>query len=135
MPCWPRGAIESQQRDISRVLQPAVPGAEKDRRPSSHNRLVHTEPAYGGASLQDGNSGIRQISHQKAGVDSLHIYSPCPDAQGCKKVPVFCGQQVSLPVHLSPLWIGHFTSGVHKATATSCSSVKEARCQVARLLR
>ena len=36
------GHRESQRRDISRVLQPPVPGAEKDRRPASNNRLVHT---------------------------------------------------------------------------------------------
>ena len=58
-PAGQGGHRESQQRDISRVLQPAVPGAEKDRRPSSSNRLVHTKMAHGGASLQDGNSGIR----------------------------------------------------------------------------
>ena len=130
---------EGQQHDFSRVLQPAVAGSEKDRRPSSSNRLVHTEPAHGGVLLQDGNSGVRQIHHQKPGVDSLHRHSQhlsaCPDAQGHKKVSAFCGQQVSLPVHLSPLWIGNFISGVHKATAPSRSSVKTARCQAAHLLR
>ena len=130
---------EGQQHDFSRVLQLAVPGSEKDRRPSSSNRLVHTEPAHGDASLQDGNSGIRPSRHQKPGVDSLHRHSrrlsPCPNAQGRKKVSAFCGQQVGLPVHLSSLWIGNFTSGVHKATAPSRSSVKTARCQAARLLR
>ena len=95
--------------------------------------------AHGGASLQDGNSGIRQSLHQKPGVDSLHRHkrrlSPCPDAQGRKKVSAFCGQQASLPVHLSPLWIGHFTLVVHKVTATSSSSIKKVRCEAARLLR
>ena len=79
---------------------------KKDRRPSSSNRLVHTEPAHGGSALQDGNSGIRLDRHQNSGVDRLHRHSrcisPCPDAQGRKKVSTFCGQQVSLPVHLSP---------------------------------
>ena len=51
------------------------------------------------------------------------------------RVFVFCGQQESLPVHLSSLQFGHFTSGVHKATETSRSAVKKARCQAARLLR
>ena len=53
----------------------AVPGAEKDRRPSSSNRLVHTEPAHGGVPHQDGNLGICPICHQKPGVDSLHKHS------------------------------------------------------------
>ena len=82
---------------------------------------------------------IRPIRHQKSGVDSLHRHSrrlsPCPDAQGRKKVSAFCGQQASLPIHLSPLWIGHFTSGVHQAIAPSRSSVKTVRCEAARLLR
>ena len=42
---------------------------------------------------------------------------------------------MSLPIHLSSLWIGDFTFGVHKATSTSRSSVKKAMCQPARLLR
>ena len=138
-PAGQGGHRECQQRDISRVLQLAVLGAEKDRRPSSSHWLTHTEPAHRCASLQDGNSGICQIHHQKPGVDSLHRHSrrlsPCPDAQGHKKVSAFCGQQASLPVHLSPLWIGHFTSGVHKATATSRCSVKKVRCEAAHLLR
>ena len=38
--------------------------------------------------------------------------SPCPDAQGRKKISAFCGQQASLPVHLSPLrnWPLHLGS-------------------------
>ena len=65
-PAGQGGHREGQQRDFSRVLQPAVPGAEKDRSPSSSNRLVHTAPAHGGAPLQDGNSGILRIRHQLA---------------------------------------------------------------------
>ena len=38
-------------------------------------------------------------------MDSLHRHSrclsPCPDAQGRKKVSAICGQQASLPIHLS----------------------------------
>ena len=133
------GHREGQQNDFSRVLQPTVPGAVKDRRSSSSNRLIHFEPPYGSSPLQDGNSGIRRISHQKSGVDSLHRHSrrlsPCPDAQGRKKVSAFCGQQTSLPIHLSPLRIGNFTSGVYKAIAPSRSSVKTVRCEATRLLR
>ena len=133
--CWPRGHKEGQQRDFSRVLHPAVPCSEKDRS-SSSNRLIHFEPPHGGSPLQD---GIRPIRHQKSGVDSLHRHSrrlsPCPDAQGCKKVSSFCGQQACLPIHLSNLWIGNFTSGVHQAFTPSCSSVKTARCEAAHLLR
>ena len=137
-PAGQGGQREGPQRDFSRVSQPAVPGSEKDRRPSSSNWLVHIEPAHGGSTLQDGNSGFRLGHHQKSGVDSLHRHSgrlsQCPDAQGLKEISAFCGQQANLPVHLSPLWIGNFTWGVHKATAPSRSSVKTARCQAARLL-
>ena len=89
--------------DFPRVLQPAVPGYEKDRRSSSggHSQAV----------------------------------SPCPDAQGRKKVSAFCGQQASLPFHLSTLRIGNFTSGVHPAFTPDRSSVKTTRCEAAHLLR
>ena len=60
--------------------------------------------------------------------------SPCPDAQGRKKVSAFCGQQASLPFHLSTLRIGNFSSGVHQAF-TPGRSVKPTRCEAAHLLR
>ena len=56
-------------------------------------------------------------------------------SQGYKKVSVFCGQQVCLPIHLSTLRIGNFTSGVHQAFTPGRSSVKAARCEAARLHR
>ena len=62
----------SSQRVLSWVLQPAVLGAEEDRRSQSSHRFVHAEPAHGGATLQDGNPGVRQSRHPKPGVDSLH---------------------------------------------------------------
>ena len=133
------GHREGHQRDFSRVLQPAVPGSEKDRRSSSSNQPIHFEPPHGGSPLEDGNAGIRPIRHQKSGVDSLprHLrrISPCPDAQGCKKVSAICGQQASLPIHLSTLRIGNFTLGVHQAFTPSHSSVKTARREAAHLLR
>ena len=130
------GHREGHQRDFSsRVLQPAVPGSEKDRRSSSSNRPIHFEPPYGGSPLQDGNTGICLIRHQKSGVASLHRHSrclsPCSDAQGRKKVSAICGQQTSLPIHLSTLRIGNFTSGVHQAF----TPVKAVRCEAACLLR
>ena len=43
--------------------------------------------------------------------------------------------KASLPIDLSTLWIGNFTSRVHQAFTPSHSSVKAARCEAARLLR
>ena len=80
-------------RDFPRVLQPAVPGSEKDRR------------------------------------------FPCSDAPSHMEVFAICGQQASLPFHLSTLRIGNITSLVHQAVTTRRSAVKAARCEAAHLLR
>ena len=110
---------KNSQRVLSRVLQPAVPGAEEDGRSTSSHGFVHAELAHGGASLQDGNPGICQSRHQKPGVDSLYPHkrcvSSCPDAQGRQKVFAIYGQHENVPMHLSLLRIGHFTSWVYKA--------------------
>ena len=130
---------KSSQRVFSWVLQPAVPGAEEDRRSMSSHWFIHAEQAHGSVSLQDGNPGIRESHHQKPGVDSLHRHkrclSPCPNAQGHRKVFAICGQQEDVPIQLSALRIGHFTLGVYEAAETSRSLVKTARCHAARLLR
>ena len=69
---------ESHQRGISRVLQPADPGAEEDRRSSSSHRLVHTEPAHGGAALQDGNPGsVKAAIRSQEWTVSINIRNAC----------------------------------------------------------
>ena len=72
-------------------------------------------------------------------VDSVHRYPrrifTCPDAPGRPKVSALCGQQESLPIHLSTLGIGNITLGVHQTLVTSHSAVKAARCEAAHLLR
>ena len=127
------------QRDIPRVLQLTVSGAEKDRRSSSSNRPIHSEPPHGSSTLQDGITRIRPISHQKSRVDSLHRHprrvSPCPDAPSRTELSAICGQQESLPIHSSTLRIGNITLRVHQAVTPGSSSVKAARCEAARLLR
>ena len=50
-------------------------------------------------------------------------------------VSAICGQQASLPIHLSTLRIGNITSRVHQAHTTSRSAIKVARCEATRLLR
>ena len=78
------GHRAGHQHHIPWVLQPTVSGSGKDRRSSSSNRPIHSEPPHGSSTLQDGNARIRPISHQKSRVDSLHRHSrrlsPCPDA-------------------------------------------------------
>ena len=45
------------------------------------------------------------------------------------------GQQASVPVHWSPLWVSDFSTRVHQAAAACRSAVKAARCEATRLLR
>ena len=47
----------------------------------------------------------------------------------------FRGQQEGVPVHLSSVWTGDFSTGVHQAAATRRVAVKAARCEATRLLR
>ena len=60
---------------------------------------------------------------------------PCSDAPSRMEVFAICGQQASLPFHLSTLRIGNITSRVHQAVTTRRSAVKAARCEAACLLR
>ena len=67
--------------------------------------LSHSQPSYGSATLQDGDTGIRTCSHQKSRVDSVHRYprriSTCPDAPSRPEVSALCGQQDRLPIDQS----------------------------------
>ena len=100
---------------------------------------VEARLPHGSSTLQDGDTGIRLCSHQKSGVDSVHRHprriSTCPDASSRLEVSALCGQQESLPIHLSALRIGNVTSRVHQALTTSRGAVKAARCEATRLLR
>ena len=48
-------------------------------------------------------------------MDRIHRHkrrlSPCPDAQGCEKLPAIQSEQEDLPVHLSTIRIGISTLG------------------------
>ena len=61
--------------------------------------------------------------------------SSCADASGCPQVSAFCGQQEGVPVHLSSVWTGDFSTGVHQAAKTRRLAVEAARCEATRLLR
>ena len=119
------GHRAGHQRDIPRVLQPTVSGSQEDGRFSSGDRSFHSQTPYGSSTLQNGDTGIRPCSHQKSRVNSVHSYprriSTCPYAPSRLEVSALCGQQESLPIHLSTLQIGIFTSRVHQALATSRS--------------
>ena len=129
----------SHQREGPRILQSVVPGAQEDRRSATCNRPVHSQPPHGSATLQDGDARVRPFSHQKSGVDGIDRYtrciSSCADASGCSQVSAFRGQQEGVPVHLSSIWTGNFSTGVHQAAATHRLAVKAARCEATRLLR
>ena len=128
----------SHQREVPRILQSVVPGAQEDRRSATCNRPVHSQPPHGSATLQDGDARVGPFSHHKSGVDGVHRYmwclSSCADASGCSQVSAFRGQQEGVPVHLSSIWTGDFSTGVHQA-ATRRLAAKAARCEATRLLR
>ena len=127
------------QRDIPRVLQPVVPGPKEDRRSAACNRSLHSQPPHGSSTLQDGDARVRPFSHQKSGVDDidrhLRCLPSCSDAPGRPQVSTLRGQQASVPVHWSPLWISDFSMRVHQAAGARRSTVKAARCEATRLLR
>ena len=129
----------SHQREVPRILQSVVPGTQEDRRSATCNRPVHSQPPHGSATLQDGDARVRPISHQKSGVDGIDRHtrclSSCADASGCPQVSAFRGQQEGVPVHLSSVWTGDFSTGVHQAAVTRRLAVKAARCETTRLLR
>ena len=127
------------QRDIPRILQPAVPGPKEDRRSAACDRSLHPQPPHGSSTLQDGDARVRPFSHQKSGVDSIDRHPrclpSCSDAPGRPQVSTLRGQQASLPVHLPPFRVSGITPGVHQAAAARRSAVKAARCEATRLLR
>ena len=89
--------------------------------------------------FQDGDARVRPISHQKSGVDGIDRHtrclSSCADASGCPQVSAFRGQQEGVPVHLSSVWTGDFSTGVHQAAKTRRLAVEAARYEATRLLR
>ena len=127
------------QREVPGFLQSVVPGTQEDRRSATCDRPVHSQPSHGGSTLQDGDARARPISHQKSGVGGVHRHtrclSSCADASSCPQVSAFRGQQEGVPVHLSSVWTGNFSTGVHQAAETRRLSVEAARCEATRLLR
>ena len=127
------------QREVPGFLQSVVSGTQEDRRSATCDRPVHSQPSHGGSTLQDGDARVRPLSHQKSGVGGVHRHtrclSSCADASSCPQVSAFRGQQEGVPVHLSSVWTGNFSTGVHQAAETRRLSVEAARCEATRLLR
>ena len=123
----------------SGFLQSFVSGTQEDGRSATCDRPVHSQPPHGSSTLQDGDARVRPISHQKSGVDGVDRYtrclSSCADASSCPQVSAFRGQQEGVPVHLSSVWTGNFSTGVHQAAETHRLAVEAARCEATRLLR
>ena len=61
--------------------------------------------------------------------------SSCADASSCPQVSAFRGQQEGVPVHLSFVWTGDLSTGVHQVAETRRLAVEAARCEATRLLR
>ena len=127
------------QREVPGFLQSVVSGTQEDGRSATCDRSVHSQPPHGSSILQDGDARVRPISHQKSGVDGVNRHtrclSSCADASGCLQVSAFRGQQEGVPVHLSSVWTGNFSTGVHQAAETRRLAVEAARCEATRLLR
>ena len=127
------------QREVPGFLQSIVSGTQEDGRSGTCDRPVHSQPPHGSSTLQDGDARVRPISHQKSGVDGVDRHtqclSSCADASSCPQVSAFCGQQEGVPVHLSSVWTGNFSTGVHQAAETRRLAVEAARCEATRLLR
>ena len=127
------------QREVPGFLQSVVSGTQEDRRSATCDRPVHSQPSHGGSTLQDGDARVRPISHQKSGVGGVDRHtrrlSSCDDASSCPQVSAFRGQQEGVPVHLSSVWTGNFSTGVHQAAETRRLSVEAARCEATCLLR
>ena len=127
------------QRDFPRVLQPVVPGPKENRRSVACNRSLLSQPPHGSSTLQDGDARVCPFSHQKSGVDDIDRHPrclpSCSDAPGRSQISTLRGQQASVPVHWSPLWVSDFSTRVHQAAAACHSAVKAARCEATRLLR
>ena len=97
---------------------------------ASSHRFVYFESAPGGAALHDGDSGVRSRRRQER-IDCLHRHKRSLWRQ---KVLTIQGQQEDLPIHLSTLRIGNFTSRIYQASKASRSLVEAARCRATRLL-
>ena len=121
------------QRDTPRVLQPVVPDPKEDKRSATCDQSLHSPPPHGSSTLQDEDARVRPFSPQKSGSGQIDRPS-CSDAPGRPQVSTFRGQQESVPVHLSPLRIGDFSTRVHQAAARR-SADKAARCEATCLLR
>ena len=130
--------VVQHQHDIPRILQPVVPGPQEDRRSATCDQSLHSQPPHGSSTLQDGDARVRPFSHQKSGVDGIDRHTrclpSCSDAPGRPQVSAFRGQQECVPVHLSSIWAGYFSTRVHQAAAARRSAVKAARCEATRLL-
>ena len=127
------------QREVPGFLQSVVSGTQEDSRSATCDRPVHSQPSHGGSTLQDGDARVRPISHQKSGVGGVHRHtrclSSCADASSCPQVSAFRGQQEGVPVHLSSVWTGNFSTGVHQAAETRRLAVEAASFEATRLLR
>ena len=77
---------------------------------------------------------VRSAIRSQEWTVSIDIQDAYLHAPGHPQVSTFRGQQESVPVHLSSIWAGDFSTRVHQAAAALRSTVKAARCEVTRLL-
>ena len=118
----------SHQHKVPGFLQSVVSGTQEDRRSLNRHMVV---PHFKMETQGSVRSAIRVD-----GVDRhTRCLSSCADASSCPQVSAFHGQQEGVPVHLSSVWTGDFSTGVHQAAETRRLAVEAARCEATRLLR
>ena len=139
-PAVQRSHSEGPEWSISRVLQPAVSGAEEDRGSVSRHRSFYIESAPGGAALQNGNIGIYMSSHQDPRMDhilrckreTLISMFWCTGSSRRTCDSEWTKRPTSSPVYHSD-WQRHQGSSP-SFSKTHSGVVKTAKCQAAHLL-
>ena len=132
-------SLQDTMASTARIAQGLKEDEEVVKTTLSETLNDNTSSSHGGSTLQDGDARVRPLSHPKSGVGGVHRHtrclSSCADASSCPQVSAFRGQQEGVPVHLSSVWTGNFSTGVHQAAETRRLSVEAARCEATRLLR
>ena len=117
-------AIRQADRRAHQWLSPSRKNPRPARRRHPRRRLLDLQCLTGWAPL---HPQLRGLSHRS------RPFELAPS--GCPKVSAFRGQQEGVPVHLSSVWTGDFSTGVHQAAKTRRLAVEAARCEATRLLR
>ena len=109
---------------FSRILQPAIPGAQENWRFAPGYQLITAQPPSRHSPFQNGDPSVRQIYHPSGGMSCVSRYpgclSPRSYVESCAQIPLVQSQPTCIPIHMFSLRLGNFSSGVHQVAAASC---------------